>query len=147
LSDFHHPALTNKPVKTYKIKKTAGLSPAQFYDQLSKGGKIVTYGYCISIVAMTFRLTSSPYFIGPGEKLSQYRLRYNLRSLLFGWWGLPWGPIYTIDMIKINFKDGGGIDVTNDLISKIKEKYPERNNRTALTGDLTVEFNINELTH
>ena len=131
-------------MKTYTIQKTAGLSLEQLYSNLSVGGRIITYGYCISIVALTFRLTSTPYFIRPGEKLNKYAWAYNLRSMLFGWWGIPWGPIYTIDMLKINRKHGG-IDITDEILEKIKEQYSPADENKVLEEDLTVEYSEHEL--
>jgi hypothetical protein len=105
------------------------------------------YGYCVSILAITFRLVSPPYFIKPGERLSKYRLGYNIRSVLFGWWGLPWGSIYTIDMIKINFKNGGGIDITDDILAKVRLKYFPANAGTMFDEDITIEYDKHELVH
>jgi len=122
------------------------MSLNELYKGLEDGGKIVIYGYCISIVAMTFRRISSPHYIEPYERLSKYRLKYNLLSLTFGWWGLPWGPIYTIDMIKINFKNGGGLDVTDDILVKLKKKYPQRTN-DIFNEDITIDYDDGELIH
>ncbi len=89
-------------MKVYSIKKTSNLSIEEIITDINKGGKFISYGYCVSIVALTFRLTSSPYFIKSTELPSKYRLKYNILSLLFGWWGLPWGPIYTLEMARLN---------------------------------------------
>lgn len=132
-------------MKTYTIKKTAGISLQQLYSDLSSGGHIVSYGYCVSILALTFRLMSSPHFIKPSEKLSQYRLGYNLRSLFLGWWGFPWGPIYTIDMLKINYKTGGGIDITDDILTKIKVQYADTDDQHIFEEDITVDYDESEL--
>ena len=37
-------------------------------------------------------------------------LPYTLLSLVAGWWGIPWGPIFTIGALYNNLK--GGKDVT-----------------------------------
>ena len=132
-------------MKTYIIKKTSGLSSEQIYNIVSQGGRFVMYGYCISILALTLRRVSSPYFIKSGERLSKYRLRYNIFSLLFGWWGLPWGPIYTIDMIKINLKNGGGVDITEDILMKIKQKYGDSNIGEIHTEDIAIDYDEKEL--
>lgn len=128
-------------IKLFKIRKTAGMSVSQLYDQLSVGGRIVIYGYCISIIVLTFRLVSLPYFIKPDEKSSKYRSKYNLLSLFMGWWGLPWGPIYTLEMIKINSdKQGGATDVTEDVLLKLNEKYGSDETRTIFDKDITIEY-------
>jgi hypothetical protein len=133
-------------MKTYTIKATNGISLNELYKGLNEGAKFVIYGYCVSILALTFRLISPPHFIRPGERISKYRLRYNVLSLIFGWWGFPWGPIYTVDMIKINFKNGGGIDVTEEITSKMVEKYSSFNKDEIFVEGITVDFDENELT-
>jgi hypothetical protein len=138
-------ALILNILKTYAIKKTSGLTLQQFYDGIAQGGRIVMYGYCVSILALTFRLVSSPHFIKAGERISKYRLGYNIRSLLFGWWGLPWGPVYTIDMIKINFKNGGGMDITDEILEKVKLKYETFDKGKVFDEDITIEYNKDEL--
>ena len=38
-------------------------------------------------------------------------------SLLVGWWGIPWGPIYTVQTMVMNLK--GGKDVTREVIAAL----------------------------
>jgi len=33
---------------------------------------------------------------------------------VLGWWGIPWGPIWTISTIVTNLR--GGRDVTNEVV-------------------------------
>jgi hypothetical protein len=132
-------------MKTYSIKKTRGLTIDEILKEIEKGGLFVTYGYCISIVAMTFRPTSSPHFIRSDEEPSKYRLKYTILSLIFGWWGLPWGPIYTIDMIRINLKNGG-ININEEVLQKINSQHSASNLKTILDCDLTITFDEHELT-
>jgi hypothetical protein len=33
-------------------------------------------------------------------------LLYSFGTLLLGWWGIPWGPIYTVQAIARNFRGG-----------------------------------------
>jgi hypothetical protein len=33
-------------------------------------------------------------------------LPYSFGTLLLGWWGIPWGPIYTVQSINRNFRGG-----------------------------------------
>lgn len=39
---------------------------------------------------------------------------YSLLSFLFGWWGIPWGFIWTPMALYTNFS--GGRDVTQQLL-------------------------------
>ena len=56
------------------------------------------------------------------------------------------GPIYTIDMIKINNKNGGGIDITEDILSKLKERYQDTDNNKFFDEDIIIENSDDELT-
>lgn len=132
-------------MKVYSIKKTTNLSIEEIITDINKGGKFISYGYCISIVALIFRLTSSPHFIKSTEKPSKYRLKYNILSLLLGWWGLPWGPIYTIDMLRLNLKKGG-IDITEEILEKIIQQHPTDTHKPKLDIDLTITYVAEELT-
>lgn len=46
---------------------------------------------------------------------AKHSIGYTLLTLLFGWWGIPWGAIYTIDSIYTNHT--GGKDVTKEIIN------------------------------
>ncbi len=82
--------------------------------ELQQGGKFVMYQYCISILVITFRRSSNVYFIRQGENAVIRGLPFTLLSLVLGWWGIPWGPIYTIQSLWVNLR--GGRDVTQEIM-------------------------------
>ena len=83
--------------------------------ELERGAKFVIYTYCVSILILTFKRSSDIYFIKSKESRISKGLVFTLISLLFGWWGIPWGPIYTIGALITNFS--GGKDVTADVLA------------------------------
>ncbi len=97
-----------------KINGVDGLTVAQVQSDVAKGGRFVVFQYCISVIVMTFRRGSDIYFIKAGESAFGRGLGYSLLTLLLGWWGIPWGPIYTIGALVTNF--GGGKDVTKEIL-------------------------------
>ncbi|RYD83221.1 MAG: hypothetical protein EOP53_01465 [Sphingobacteriales bacterium] len=99
------------------IKNLEGLSGEEINFELSNGGKFVIYTYCISIIVMTFKRSSDIYFIKSSESSLKNGLVFTLISALFGWWGIPWGPIYTIGAFITNFS--GGKDVTQEVIASL----------------------------
>lgn len=105
-----------------QIKNIDGLTNQQVVEMVNQGGKFVMYQYCISILIMTFRRSSDIYFIRPGESAVTPGIGFTVLSFFVGWWGIPWGPIYTIGAIFSNFS--GGKDVTNELISQISTPQP-----------------------
>jgi hypothetical protein len=97
-----------------KIVGIEGMSEEQMQDELAHGAKLVYFEYCISVLVMTFKRSSDLTFIKRDENAFIKGLGYTLISLLFGWWGIPWGPIYTIGAVINNCK--GGKNVTSHFM-------------------------------
>jgi hypothetical protein len=98
-----------------KIIGLEGLDGHQLTIELQKGAKFVIFKYCISIVILTFQRPSDIYFIRSGESAVGKSIGFSFISLLLGWWGIPWGPIYTIGSLYTNFT--GGKDVTREVLA------------------------------
>jgi hypothetical protein len=96
-----------------KILGIEGMSPDRLQFEIQRGAKLVCYRYCISIVVMTFRRASDVYYIPAGESAVAKGLPWTLLTLVAGWWGIPWGPIFTVQSLVTNFQ--GGKDVTAEL--------------------------------
>jgi hypothetical protein len=97
-----------------KVKGIDGMSGADLQREIQMGGRFVIFQYCISILIMTFRRPTDIFFIPAGEKAWSKSIPYCIVSLFLGWWGLPWGLIYTPATIFTNL--GGGKDVTNEIM-------------------------------
>ena len=97
-----------------KIKNVEGLTTDQINKELQNGGKFVLYQFTISIIVMTFKRSSDIYFVRAGESAAVKGIPYTLISLFLGWWGIPWGPIYTVGSLFNNL--GGGKDVTAEVL-------------------------------
>ena len=98
-----------------QIKGLDRVTPEHLRFQLGRGAKFVLYQYCVSLVVITFRRSSRIYFIRPGESAVGKGVPFTLISLLAGWWGIPWGPIYTIQSLWVNCQ--GGRDVTTEVMA------------------------------
>ena len=91
------------------------MTAEQLQQELHGGGRFVVFEYCVSLVVVTYRRSSDVHFIRHGESTVGKSLFYTLVTLLFGWWGIPWGLIYTPGCLATNF--GGGRDVTEDVVA------------------------------
>jgi hypothetical protein len=96
------------------IKGTEGMSDAEIIAGVARGGRFVCYMYCFSILIMTFRRGTSVYFIPSGRSAVVKGLPWTLLTLICGWWGFPWGPIYSIQCLAKNLS--GGYDVTANIV-------------------------------
>jgi hypothetical protein len=93
-----------------KVQGIENMSSDQLRFEIQRGAKIVCYQYCVSLLVITFRRSSDAYYIPAGESTVSKGLPWILLSLVMGWWGIPWGPIFTVQSLITNFK--GGKDLT-----------------------------------
>jgi hypothetical protein len=95
------------------IQGLDGLTPGAVERGVAAGGRFVFYEYCISFVVLSLRRPSAVYYLRPGERGLVRGLPYVLVSLVLGWWGVPWGLIYTPLTLVTNLS--GGCDVTAEV--------------------------------
>jgi len=104
------------------IKNIEGLSGSEIRNLVAQGGKFVMYKYCISVVIMTFNRPSDFHFIPHGKSRITPGLGYLFTNLFLGWWGIPWGPIYTIGNIATILR--GGKDYTTEILAHLNQNDP-----------------------
>ncbi len=63
--------------------------------------RLIRYQWCISIIIIT--LTRGSSFHAEEDKAAPLILS-NLITLFGGWWGIPWGPIRSVQCFIENFK-------------------------------------------
>lgn len=100
------------------LDEVSKLSVSELNQQLAEGAKFVQFSYAISLIVITFKRYSKIYFIRKDDSPMADSWPYTLLSLLLGWWGIPFGPIYTIWALVENFK---GRDVTEDVIAALNK--------------------------
>lgn len=100
-----------------KIKNINGLSADDLERKVADGGRFVYFAFTISLVVITFKRTSGVYLLQPGENAVIRSTPFIMLSFLFGWWGIPYGPKYTIQSIRTNLT--GGKDVTDEVMSTV----------------------------
>jgi len=98
-----------------------GISDEEFNHELQCGARFVIYSYCISVIILTFKRPSAIYFVRSGESRFVKGLPYTLLSLVVGWWGIPFGIIYTIWCVASN--SAGGTDVTDEIVGAMSQSY------------------------
>lgn len=91
------------------------MTPADLPDAVAQGGRFLLFQYCFSVLILTFKRSSPILFVKPGESAFAKGAPYSLISLVAGWWGIPWGPIWTLTSLATNIS--GGKDVTREVLS------------------------------
>jgi hypothetical protein len=110
---------------THELRNIEGTTFEQLDFNVRNGAKFVIYEYAISIIVVTFKRVTSVCYVPAEGSAGPHKMTANLLSLVFGWWGLPWGPIRTIQSLITN--GNGGIDVSRDVMANIsKEDFENR---------------------
>jgi hypothetical protein len=92
--------------------------------EVELGARFVFYEYCISLIVVSARRPSAIYYL-PADDWGVVRgLRYCLLTLLFGWWGIPWGLVYSPLTLFNNL--GGGCDVTDEVLTLLRTQAESR---------------------
>jgi len=100
-----------------RIKNINGLSAEDLQDAVKEGGKFVYYQFTVSLIIVTFKRTSDVYLVRNSENAAKKGLPFTLLSLVFGWWGIPFGPLYSLESIRNNMK--GGKEVTDEVMATV----------------------------
>lgn len=101
-----------------KIVGLEGLSGEQISEDLRNGARFVVFSWCVSLLIVTLKRGTDIYFIRPGESAALKSLPWTLLSFFAGWWGIPFGLIYTPWAIIQNLS--GGKDVTAEVVSALR---------------------------
>lgn len=84
---------------------------------VSRGARFIVYEYCISLIVISFSRYSKPVFVPVGVNPITAGWKYTLLTLVLGWWGIPFGIIFSIKALWTNLR--GGKDVTNSVMGGI----------------------------
>ena len=103
-----------------KIRGIENLSPEELRHEIEQGGRFVIFQYCISSVVLSFKRVSDIHFIKAEESAFRKGAGFSLISLLCGWWGIPWGPIWTISTLVTNCR--GGRNITAEVLHALSTK-------------------------
>lgn len=74
-------------------------------EPLTYATRIHTYELVLSFLIVSFRLPSPPVVHG-SRAATPLRIGCTLVSLVLGWWGIPWGPIWTVRALARNLGAG-----------------------------------------
>ena len=114
------------------IKGIEGMTLSNVVLEVQSGAKFVVFQYCVSIGIMTFRRSSDVYFLRFGESAWKKGFGFTALTFFFGWWGFPWGFIYTPTVLYNNLQ--GGKNVTDIVV----EYFHEGDSEYADLGEMAV---------
>jgi hypothetical protein len=101
-----------------QIVGAEGLTVSEVEEEVRRGGRFVYFPYCVSLLVVTLRRASDIHFIRAGEGTLGKSWPYVLLSFLLGWWGFPWGFVYT--PVALVETLSGGKDVTDQILQSMR---------------------------
>ena len=100
-----------------KIANIDGLSAEDLEQAAAKGARFIYFQFTVSLLLVTFKRTSNVYMVRNNENPVAKGMSFTIISALLGWWGIPFGPKYTLQSIRTNMK--GGKDVTDEVMATV----------------------------
>lgn len=97
-----------------------GWTRTEVEEAVAAGGRFVCFEYCISLLVVTLRQPTEVCFLRQGEWGVLVGFPWTLVSLALGWWGLPWGVIYTPLTLITNLC--GGCNVTAQVLDHLRQQ-------------------------
>jgi len=101
-----------------RIVGAENLSLEQIEQDVREGGRFVIFYYAVSAFVITFKFPTDIYYLRPGQSATSKSLSYTLITLVAGWWGFPFGPIYSIMALVNNLS--GGKNVTAEVLRTLR---------------------------
>ena len=101
------------------VRGIDGMTDDEVRTEVRNGGRFVVFLWTASVVIVSIKQPTVIHFIKSDERAFTRALRPTLITFLFGWWGVPWGPIYSIESLATNLS--GGKDVTKDVMDSFRE--------------------------
>jgi len=101
-----------------RINGIEGKTFAEIDALLASGARFVFFEYCISCLIFTSRRPTDIELLPAGEHGWVRSLPFTVVSVLLGWWGVPWGLIYTPIVLMTNLT--GGCNVTAQTRARLE---------------------------
>ena len=85
---------------------------------------ILTFsGLVLSFFLVSFRVPTRP-VVYASRAERRLRVGCTLVTLVFGWWGIPWGPIWTVQTLRRNLSSAGEVTIAELLEGRSDVQLP-----------------------
>ena len=99
--------------------------------------------YTISLLLVTFKRGAGGIYCSSCRK--KVGFKYTFLSAIFGWWGIPWGPMYTLQAIGRN--SAGGYqdrDLNAELLQGVAAELIDRGDKSGAVAALEESLRLRE---
>ncbi len=104
---------------------------------LSLQTEVTQFYVCVSLLIFTTKIPSR-FFIRGRHKTGIIGTICSLLTLVFGWWGFPFGPIYTVQSLYANLR-GGDKKPISQLLTEIEKTETEPQTGSEQQNEQTIK--------
>ena len=95
--------------------------------------ELVRFDVCVSLLVITWRERSG-FIMRHQDSWIAASFIYSGVTFLFGWWGLPWGPVRTVAALTRNIRGGERVTVGEMLTTHADTELRLRSNARMVPG-------------
>jgi hypothetical protein len=88
------------------VSGAEGMTLLQVEEDVLRGGRFRTFPWSFSLVILSFRRSSPLIYVPANQWVGGHAWLWTLPSLFLGWWGIPWGFLFTLMNIYRNAMGG-----------------------------------------
>lgn len=81
------------------------------------GTELTQFVLAASVILLSMKIPSRAYVVAQ-DRIRLVQVMYSLASLVCGWWGIPWGPVYTVQAVAKNLAGGHRLTVADLLATR-----------------------------
>lgn len=86
--------------------------------EVTRDSQLVQYVWVVSVITLSSKMPGR--WVVPGSTGARLQATgATLCCLLLGWWGIPWGPVFTVQGLAINVRGGQTLPVAAVLAGEV----------------------------
>jgi hypothetical protein len=106
---------------TVLLTRASHLTPDEILTRIHEGWRCVRFEFCISFLLATVRCQSGIYLTECWQQRYVWGMAYVALAILFGPWGVPWGPVWTLRAVWTNLT--GGVEATDAVLAALGQNH------------------------
>jgi hypothetical protein len=88
--------------------------------EINRHTEVRRFLVAFSVIAASFKIPTRHHIAGL-DNLVYKQIQYSFVTLVCGWWGFPWGPVYTVQSLAKN-ASGGYIITIEEYLTELQRR-------------------------
>ncbi len=88
--------------------------------EINRHTEVRRFLVALSVIVASFKIPTRHHIAGL-DNFAHKQIQYSLATLVCGWWGVPWGPVYTVQSLAKNVS-GGYIMTIEEYLAELQRR-------------------------